>query len=598
MLFDKHINKYYLKYGLYFLIGIAALIFVDFFQLKVPEIIGTIINGLKDKTLTQVDLKECMKEVAIVAIVLFSGRFIWRICLLGNGIRIETDLRNEMFKSMIKLSQKFFGENKTGSLMSLYTNDLQTLRQLMGWGFMMLFDALALGVMTIIKMIRIDWRLTLISFGTLVIISAISFIIRKKIRAATKRNFEAIGNLSDFVQEDFSGISVIKAFVKEKLQNKRFEKYNQENMDSTVDMTRLRALLDLFLDGILWLIYITLLGIASYLIYKNSGLGSLNVGKLTEFLSYFDTLIWPMMAVGGLISLVGQGRASIDRISLILDAEVEINDKLVDDLTKELIEKNEFKGDIEYKNLTFAYPNNPNDVLKDVTFKINSGEFIGVMGETGVGKTTIVDLLLRIYNIPEGKIFLDGMDIMHLPLDYVRSKIAYVPQDNFLYSDTIENNVAFSENGEIDHDKVIEVSKLSDIYKDVCDHINGFDTVLGERGVTVSGGQKQRISIARALYKNAPILILDDSLSAVDTETEKIIINNLRELRKGLTTIIIAHRITTLQHLDRIMVVEDGTVTNMGTHEELLETSTAYRKEVKLQELEKEVHQEEVKKNE
>ena len=598
MLFDKHINKYYLKYLFFFLVGIAALVFVDFFQLKVPEIIGMIINGLEEKSLTQSSLHEFMKEIMIIALILFAGRFLWRICLLGNGIRVETDLRNDMFKAMIKLSQKFFGENKTGSLMALYTNDLNILRQLFGSGILMLFDALALGIMTIVKMSRIDWRLTLISLGTLIIISAISFFVRKKIRKATKANFDAYGRLSEFIQEDFSGISVVKAFVKEKLQINRFHKFNQDNMDTTVKMVKIRAILDMFLDGILWLIYLTLLGIGSYIIYKNSGLGTLNIGKLTEFLSYFDTLIWPIMAVGGLISLVGQGRASIDRIKLILDAEVEINDNLVDSLTKELIEKNEFKGSIEYKNLSFNYPNSSIAVLKNVNFKINPGEFIGVMGETGCGKTTIVDLLLRIYNIPEGTIYLDGMDIMHLPLKYVRSKIAYVPQDNFLYSDTIENNVAFSENGEIDHDKVKEVSKLSDIYRDVMEHTNGFETVMGERGVTVSGGQKQRISIARALYKNAPILILDDSLSAVDTETEKTIINNLRELRKGLTTIIIAHRITTLQHLDRIMVVEDGTVTNMGSHEELLNISEAYKKEVKLQELEREVNLKEVKKDE
>ena len=598
MLFDKHINKYYLKYLFFFLVGIAALVFVDFFQLKVPEIIGMIINGLEEKSLTQSSLHEFMKEIMIIALILFAGRFLWRICLLGNGIRVETDLRNDMFKAMIKLSQKFFGENKTGSLMALYTNDLGILRQLFGSGILMLFDALALGIMTIVKMSRIDWRLTLISLGTLIIISAISFFVRKKIRKATKANFDAYGRLSEFIQEDFSGISVVKAFVKEKLQINRFHKFNQDNMDTTVKMVKIRAILDMFLDGILWLIYLTLLGIGSYIIYKNSGLGTLNIGKLTEFLSYFDTLIWPIMAVGGLISLVGQGRASIDRIKLILDAEVEINDNLVDSLTKELIEKNEFKGSIEYKNLSFNYPNSSIAVLKNVNFKINPGEFIGVMGETGCGKTTIVDLLLRIYNIPEGTIYLDGMDIMHLPLKYVRSKIAYVPQDNFLYSDTIENNVAFSENGEIDHDKVKEVSKLSDIYRDVMEHTNGFETVMGERGVTVSGGQKQRISIARALYKNAPILILDDSLSAVDTETEKTIINNLRELRKGLTTIIIAHRITTLQHLDRIMVVEDGTVTNMGSHEELLNISEAYKKEVKLQELEREVNLKEVKKDE
>lgn len=597
MLFGKHVNEYYLKYSIYYIIGILALIFVDRFQLRIPDIIGDIIDGLEAKTLTVELLKDYMLNLMLIALVLFIGRFLWRICLLGNGVRVETDLRNKLFKAMIKLSQRFFLENKTGNLMSLYTNDLATIRQVFGSGVLMLVDALALGILTVIKMLQLNVTLTLINMGTLILISATTFIVGKKIRKATRENFDAYGRLSEFVQEDFTGISVIKAFVKEKLQGERFEVYNQENMDTCIHMVRIRARLEIFIEGFLWLVYITTIALGSYIIYTNAVDTTLTIGELTKFLAYCDTLIWPIMAVGRIIALQSQGRASLDRMGLILDQEVEINDNLVDDVTLNDIKNNEFKGKIEYRNLSFKYPTSDHLNLRGVSFTINPGEFVGLVGQTGSGKSTIVDLLLRIYNIDEGLLFIDDHDIMHLPIKYVRDNISYVPQDNFLYSDTIEKNIAFSESGEIDHEKVIMVSKLSDVYKDIVEFKDGFDTVLGERGVTVSGGQKQRISMARALYKNSSILILDDSLSAVDTETEKQIITNLRDIRKGKTTIIIAHRITTLMQLDKIIVMEKQIVSAVGTHEELLTKSSVYKREVELQELEKEFRSDEARKD-
>ena len=590
MLFGKHVNKYYLRYAHFFLLGIAALIFVDVFQLKIPDIIGDIIDNLHEKILTSPDLVEYMKRLGLIALIMFLGRFTWRICCFGNGIRIECDLRNKLFSSMQNLSQEYFGENKTGALMALYTNDLTIVRRCFGAGTVMLVDAIVLGTMALIKMLQINVPLALFSLSGLVIVMIVGSLMRKKITKATTDNFKAFGALSDFVQEDLSGISVIKAFVKEGLQINLFRKYDQDDHDTCYKMSKVSATMQVIFMATLTAINLIIILYGAYILYQKS-LGAIEtdftIGKLTKFLTYFDALIWPIMAIGQLIDLRGQAVASLKRISDVIDHEVEINDNLVPLEYKDL--KDPLRGDIVYRDLSFRYPNTQVDVLNNVNFEIRAGEFVGIMGGTGSGKTTIVDLLLRIYNIDCDKIYLDNMDIMKLPLKYVRDNISYVPQDNFLYSDTIRKNIEFSRPLHEETDKDAKTyATYSDVDKDIVNFKDGYETMLGERGVTVSGGQKQRISMARALYKDSSILILDDSLSAVDTETEKEIIENLRNLRRGKTTIIIAHRISTLQNLDKIIVVEDGTVTGIGKHDELLQTNPHYAKEAHLQELEKE----------
>jgi len=589
MLFGKYINKYYIKYGIFILIGIAALLAVDYFQLLIPDVVGNIVDGLENKTLIKDELKSYIYKILIIAIVMFTGRFLWRICLFGTGVKVESELRNEVFKNMQFLSQRFYSQNKTGALMAIYTNDLSMIRQTFGMGTMMLVDAVCLGAMALYKMFSINVWLSIFSLISLVIVMIISSKTGKKITKATEANFKAFGEMSDYVQEDFSGIGVIKAFVKEKLQVLLFKRYNDKNMNTTLEMTKLSTKLSVAISAILSIINIMIMFYGAYLIFlKSEGNQSITftLGDLIKFISYFGTLVWPIQAVGMLIDFRSKGVASLNRVTSIIDETKEINDDLVPEENKSIIMLN---GDIEYKNVSFSYPGNETLALKNVNLKIKQGEFVGIVGATGSGKTTLVDLLLRIYNIDGNSLFIDGIDIMTLPLKTVRGNISYVPQDNFLYGEEIIKNIAFSETHEIDVEKAHKVSKISDVYDDITEFTNGFDTPLGERGVTVSGGQKQRISIARALYKDSNILVLDDSLSAVDTETEKEIITNLREIRKGKTTIIIAHRISTLQYLDKIVVVEDGTITGVGTHSELVETNEAYAREVKLQELEKKV---------
>ncbi len=583
MLFNKYFAKYYLKYWICFLIGIIALVAVDFFQLEIPDVVGEVIDGLRYKTLTKDVLFSLSKKMFFVAFMVFVGRFIWRICIFGNAVKIEADIRNDMFNHMIKLSQEKFSKNKTGAIMALYTNDLNSIRQIFGMGTMMSVDALALGILAFYKMLKLNVTLALASLVPLLIVLVISNIVGRIIRRKSLLNLKAYSELSDFVQEDYMGIGVIKAFVKEKLKLKQFEKYNQKNMDTCIAFTKDNIFVNVLISAILTTIASLIILIGGYYIYKGATNTSttFTIGELTKFSSYFGSLVWPIMAIGQLINLSSQGQASAKRILDLLNEEVEINDLAADSSISEI------KGDITFNHLSFSYPGSDKTVLDDVTFKINSGEFVGLMGSTGSGKTTLVDLLVRMYNVNENTILIDDNDIMTIPLSLLRDSIAYVTQESFLFKNTISSNICFSMEKD-DEDVAKKYAILSDVDKDIEEFSEGYNTYVGERGVTVSGGQKQRISIARALLKEAPILVLDDSLSAVDIITEEAILKRLRAIRSGKTTILIAHRISTLKKLDKIVVLNDGKVDGIGTHETLLETNEIYKREVKLQELEKE----------
>lgn len=587
MIFGKCVNKFYKKYFFTILVGVMALIAVDFFQLEIPEVLGSIIDGLEYKTLTKTQLQNYMFELLIIALVMFTGRFLWRICIFGNGVKVETDLRNDMFIHSEKLSQEFYGENKTGALMALYTNDLQTIRMCFGSATVMLIDVLFLGALAFIKMWNMDWLLTLIASSPLLLLALCGGIVGKNLSKKSEANQKAFADLSDFAQESFSGITVIKAFVKELKEQLEFGKKNKKNMDTTMDMVKATTILQILVGALISLVNLIIIGYGGYLVYAyNSGITAhvFSIGDLTKFVSFFGTLTWPMMAIAQLINIRSRGQASVRRISDLLFHKVEINDNLVTDETRNI----EIKGKITYNNLTFKYPETNTNVLENISLNINKGESVGILGKTGSGKTTMVDLLLRIYNLEENQLLIDDVDIMKIPLKTVRDAIAYVPQDNFLFSDYIKNNIAFSSN-EVDIDKVIEAAKMSDVDDNIKEFSEKYETMLGERGVTVSGGQRQRISIARALIKDAPILILDDSVSAVDTKTEETILNNLKRTRVGKTTIIIAHRISTIQNLDKIVLIDQGKIIGVGNHEELLKTSTVYAKQVALQKLEEEV---------
>lgn len=587
MIFGKHINKYYIKYSGWLLLGLAALVLVDYFQLAIPNLYQMVINGMNDgyvfvdgvKTTFDLDLLLdgiCMPMVGIILAMVF-GRFLWRIMFFGAGIRIETELRNKMFDHAKDLSREYYQVNKVGNLMSLFTNDLDTVQECVSWGFLMFFDAVFLGALAVIKMWNMDSVLTLFSMIPMAFLMGASLVVGKYMTKKWDVRQEAFSKLSDFSQESFSGIAVIKAFVKESKELMAFKKLNKENEDTNIDYTKssvlLRILVTLFIESVICVI----LGYGGFLVYKDG----FNAGQLVEFIGYFTSVIWPVMAVAELIDMVSRGKASLKRIGELLDAKQDVIDR------PDARELKNIKGDIEFRNLTFRYPDGEYNALENVSFTIKAGENVGLVGKTGSGKTTLVDLILRTYNVPDGTLFIDGQDINTAAIKDVRAGCAYVPQDNFLFSDTIENNISFGTD-EKSRDLVMEAASLADVDSNIKDFKYGYDTVLGERGVTVSGGQKQRISIARALMKDAPILILDDSVSAVDTKTEKTILENLRTTRAGKTTILIAHRISTIEKMDKILFIDEGKLVAVGTHSELYAKCPSYQKMVDLQKLEEE----------
>jgi ATP-binding cassette subfamily B protein len=583
MIFGKNINRYYWKYSIYFLIGIAALVAVDVFQLNIPNIIGLIIDGLRYETLTKIQLSDLMKEMMVIVLVMFTGRFLWRICIFGNGIRIETDLRERMFAHSEKLSQSYFQRNKTGALMALYTNDLQTVRAAFGQGTVMLIDAIFLGILAFLKMWRMDITLTLISAIPLLILALCGRIIGKYMSKKFAARQKAFANMSDFTQESISGITVVKAFVKEAKELLAFSKINRDNYDKNLDFVKAAVALQTLIGALIASIIVIIMGFGGYLVYQSQANSTLyfTVGDLTKYISYFGTLTWPMMAIAQLINLRSQASASLKRIDGLLNEKIDIVDQ-------NPVFLEEVAGKITFNHLNFAYPETQKLVLEDITFTIQAGEKIGIIGRTGSGKTTLVDLLLRLYNLEEEKILIDDIDIMKLSFKQIRDTIAYVPQDNFLFSDTIENNVNFA-NEAMDEELVKKAAVLADLDGNVSEFKEGYQTILGERGVTISGGQKQRTAIARALIKDAPILILDDSVSAVDTKTEAIILNNINQIRQNKTTILIAHRVSTIKSMDKIALIDEGKLVGFGTHEQLFKDNAMYKQMVDVQKLEDEV---------
>ncbi|MCR5610486.1 MAG: ABC transporter ATP-binding protein/permease [Clostridiales bacterium] len=587
MIFGKHINRYYLKYAPLLILGAAALIMVDYFQLIIPNLYGMLIDGLNNGVVEyrgsvvafDVDFlldKICLPIVGIVA-VMIVGRFLWRICFFGSAIRVETNLRIEMFDHCKDLSRDYYQVNKVGNLMSLFTNDLDTIQECFGDGLLMFFDALFLGILGFYNMWRMSVLMTLLTLIPLGLIFLIGIVMGKTMMKKWEVRQQAFSNLSDFAQESFSGYAVVKAFVKELKQLMSFKKLNVENENTNVNYVRVSNLMHVLIVTLVETVICIILGYGGYLVHE----GVFSAGRLMEYIGYFTSVVWPVMAISMLIEKTARGKASMSRIAKLLEAEITVKD--AEDA--EPIEKVE--GNIEFRNLTFRYPDGEFDALSDVSFKINAGESVGIVGKTGSGKTTIVDLILRTYNVPDGTLFVDGHDVNRVTIKSLREGCAYVPQDNFLFSDTITNNINFAFD-ETDAEKVKTSAELSAVADNIEEFKDRYETVLGERGVTVSGGQKQRISIARALMKDAPILILDDSVSAVDTDTEKVILKNLKENRKGKTTILIAHRISTIKELDKIVFVEDGRVTAVGSHDELVETCPEYAKMVELQRLEEE----------
>lgn len=576
--------RYVRRHWWQYILGILALFIVDEVNTYVPRFTGEITNGLDQHTLDMGGVMGLVWKIVLIGVIIAVGRFAWRFFLFGSARSIEKELRSDLFAHLSSLSPHYYNEHKTGDLMARFINDLQAVRTLVGMNVISTFDATVMLLLVLWQMMTyVSPKLTGVAVLPLMLIIFGDYFYGKVMHKRFLAKQQAFSTLTDQVQETVSGIRVIKSFVQERKELYAFAKTTLFTKEKNLGVVRLQALVMPLLDLIVGIASLLTLAYGGYLaIY-----GEINIGQFISFNSYVTMLVWPMMAVGECITSVSQGLASLRRIQEIFDAKPEIVDgDMVDPSIQTL------KGDIDIEHLSFAYPDQPTvPVLEDVSVHVKAGETLAVLGRTGSGKSTLPSLLMRLYDVPDGMITIDGHNLREIQLAALRRNIACVPQDNFLFSDTLQNNIAFgSDNKSLE--AVQEAAKNACIHDNIMEFPKQYQTLVGERGVTISGGQKQRSSIARALMKDAPILLLDDALSAVDTDTERQILDNLRRLRKGRTTIIVAHRISTIQDADHILVLDEGKVEEYGTHEELLNNGKLYASLYRKQQLEKELHEE------
>ena len=572
----QFICQYLKRHKVQYVLGILTLFIVDFANIFIPKLTGVITDGLTAHSLDWSGVKFNLLCILLLGLLLAVGRFFWRFFLFGASRSIEMELRNDMFAHLEKMDVEYYNEHKTGDLMTRFTSDLNAVRMSIGPAVIAVFDASVMTVMVIFQMMYyVSVKLTLITIIPMLFILFGEIYYGKMIRPLFTERQEAVSDLTDYVQESFSGIRVIKAFVREKSQRYRFLKENQNTMDKNLKIAKIQSVVIPLLDVLIGLSSLLTLIYGGYLAL----LGDITLGRFVAFNQYINMLVWPMLACGDSVNMFSQGAASIRRIQDIFESQPEIHDS---EQTKAV---DEISGEITFHHLTFIHRGHSEPTLSDITLHVPAGTTLAIIGRTGNGKSTLVNLLLHLYNTKPGMLFIDGKDINTIPLKTLRENIGYVPQDNFLFSDTLKSNIAFGTD-DMDMERITSATQAACIHENIVQFPDGYETIVGERGVTLSGGQKQRSSIARALMKNAPILILDDALSAVDTDTEEHILTNLKKNRAGKTTILIAHRISTIQNADIIMVLENGTAAEIGNHASLMEKHGIYYDMFEKQQLE------------
>ena len=616
--------SYMRKYLGQYIGGLACLLTVDFLELYIPQLTGQITDGLTAGGFSGKMLLIDVLLIVGIATVVALMRLGWRVLMFGASRRVERDLRENLYRKLTTLSSRFYQHHKTGDLMAYFTNDMDAIRMAVGPAILTTFDAVVMTLLVLGKMIfYVDFKLSMLALLPLLVILFGGSKYGKAMGRRYDRKQSVFAKLSDYVQESISGIRIVKAFVQEKQEMEAFEDRNREAREANLHVVRLRTIVVPLLQG--------LIGVASALTLLYGGylviVGDITLGKFVAFNTYVMTLVWPMMAAGESITMLSQGIASWRRVQSIFYEPQEVRD---DEWTDETVR--EIVPSISFRDMRFRYAEALPEVFSGFTAEIGEGTTVGILGKTGCGKSTLASLLTRVYNVAPGQIFIGDRDLREIPLAVLRESIAYVPQENLLFSDTLQTNIAFGtrtldkmpreEPGKFkifirqdeaaeesaeqdmadreskvdeafgDYDRVVEAAKASDIHENIMDFPRQYATVVGERGVTLSGGQKQRTAIARALMKDAKILILDDALSAVDTDTEERILSALKELRAGKTTILIAHRVSTVQSADQILYIENGVCAENGTHQELLKRDGRYARLYEQQQLERQLQAE------
>jgi ATP-binding cassette subfamily B multidrug efflux pump len=574
------LKPYILKYRRLIFLGILAILLSEFFYVIIPILIGRAVDNLKAGVTFE---KLSLFASLILGSTILSGiaSFFTRQTIIVASRKIEYDMRNDFYRHVQGLHYLYFRDKKVGDIMAYATNDIPAVRNFLGPGIMYSIETTIEFVVILAIMFSMNLKLTLITLIPLPLISYLVYKVGKIVHERYEDIQEHFGTITTLAQENIAGIRVIKSYVREDYEIEKFRKVNFEYFIKNIKLAKVQSLTYPLMILITGISIILVIWYGGYQVIK----GMMTLGQLTSFLIYLGYLIWPMIAFGWIINLTQRAAASMDRLLEVMRVQPQIKDTEETDFSIKQI-----NGEIEFKDVWFKYPDSENYVLKGVSFKVEQGQTVGIVGYTGSGKTTLVNLIPRLFDPDKGEVLIDGVNVKKIPLKVLRGSIGYVQQDVFLFSDTVKNNITFGVDG-VDEDKIISVAKIAHIYDEVMEFPNKFDTIVGERGITLSGGQKQRVGLARALIKEPKILILDDSFSSVDAYTEEMILKNLKEYRKGRTTIIISHRITAVKDADFIIVLDDGEIVESGTHDELIELggiyAELYQKQILEEELEK-----------
>ncbi len=562
----------------YYILGFFVLLIVDGIQLWIPKVIQHVIDGIQAGKISSKGILHSGLLLLAMAGGILMLRYLWRVLIVGNSWFLERELRQDFYNHLTSLSQNFFNKSKTGDLMAHATNDLNAVRMLFGFGFVASSEVFILLFASLFFMIDLNLRLSLLSIIPLPIMTIVVIFAGRKLHKKYADVQASFSGLSGSIQETISGIRVVKAFGQEESELKKMSFFSMNYVRHNLKLALINGAFHPFFNFIV--------GISMGIVIVWGGIftikGEMTPGEFVAFFSYLGMLVWPMIAIGWFINLYQTGTASLKRLNKIFEVMPEINDVDADASITQL------QGNIRISNLSFAYTADTVKIFDQISAEIATGKTLAILGRTGCGKTSLIDLLTRIYEPPAGSIFIDEHDIKNIPLHVLRKHVITVPQDIFLFSDSILDNIrlACPNAGE---EEVISACITAQVYDDICGFSNGLHTVIGERGVTLSGGQKQRIAIARALLANPEILILDDSLSAVDTKTEKHILDHLIKIRADKTTIIIAHRVSSVEHADNIIVIDNAKIMEQGTHHELINNGGFYKDLSDWQMLEKKI---------